>query len=143
LTVDSGPVGFLPCYPPGHANHEETKEVAMKLSELSYREWIAIEALRGTAASDVPADSLVAFAFGIADEFLAACGKRNQEIEILRQRAEKAETRVSVLLNMNEDRQLPARVALSQIWERLGVDNQTAAMQALESLFVDREHSHD
>lgn len=48
--------------------------------------------------------------------------------------AEKIETKISVLLNMNEDGNFTVRVALMQIWEALGVKDQTAAMQKLRDL---------
>lgn len=48
--------------------------------------------------------------------------------------AEKLEIQVSVLLNMNEDGQFGPRTALMQIWEALGVKDQTAAMQQLEQM---------
>jgi hypothetical protein len=49
----------------------------MKYSDLSVREFVALEALNGAAASNVPVDTLILRAFDIADEFLKEAGKRN------------------------------------------------------------------
>ena len=69
-----------------------------------------------------------------AKELLEATAALIQDHKAKAAEAEKLEIRVDALLNMNEDGQFPARVALLQIWEFLGVNNQTAAMQKLRDL---------
>lgn len=54
-------------------------------------------------------------------------------------KTESLHTTIQVLRNMNEDGQFGARIALEQIWKFLGVQNQTAAMDALREL---RELAH-
>lgn len=66
-----------------------------------------------------------------AKELLEATAALVEEHKAKAAEAEKLEIRVSVLLNMNEDGQFAPRAALSDIWEFLGVNNQTAAMEIL------------
>lgn len=105
----------------------------MKLSKLSLRDQIAIRALPGILARfDTRGPRMAARrAYASADKMLFHMDMRDHEIETLTRRAEKAEASVSSLLNMNEDGKFGVRVALSEIWEFLGVKNQTAAMQTL------------
>lgn len=108
----------------------------MKFSELSYREYIALEVLP-VLADKINAQSAVAQAFLAADAFLKECGKENDNLAAAKRRAEKAETSVSILLNMNEEGNFTPRVALLQIWEFLGVEDQAAAMQKLCDMAAD------
>ena len=110
----------------------------MKLSELSYREYIALEVFP-TIIARTHVDELAARrAFSAADAFLREVGKENDKVASAERRAEKVEAQVSLLLNMNEDGNFASRVALLEIWEFIGVDNQTAAMEALRARWADR-----
>lgn len=100
----------------------------MKLSELPYREYIALEVLPQFVGT-IPNQQAVWRAFGVADEFLKAAGKFHDQIADAEERADLAETQYSILLNMGDD--VPARIALSQIRELLGGKNQTETMQRL------------
>lgn len=104
----------------------------MRLSDLSYREYIALEVLPSCAAT-YPDKDAIWRAFGLADAFMKYVGKENDKIAAAEQRAIDAETKFDVLqsihVNMGED--FAARIALTDIWEFLGVNNQTQAMQAL------------
>lgn len=105
----------------------------MKLSELSYREYIALEVISAIVArGGMSFGDAAKKAFGTADAFLKECGKNRDEIAEIKRECDRLETQVSVLLNMGED--FAARVALTQIWEELGVSNQTDAMAALRDL---------
>jgi hypothetical protein len=110
----------------------------MKLSELSFADHAAVEILPALVRhfsylGDRPEVEAVRYAYRLADALAIERDTRNavrdHEREQLRLRVERAETSVSVLLNMGED--FAARVALCEIWEFLGVKNQTAAMQLL------------
>jgi len=111
----------------------------MKLSELSYREYIALEVLPSFAAKYLDKDA-VWRAFGLADTFMKHAGKENDKIFRAEQRAIEAETKFETLqsihVNMGED--FSARIALTQIWEFIGVDNQTEAMEVLRLRRADR-----
>lgn len=104
----------------------------MKLSELSYREYIALEALPGFVAQGMLDRDAAFRAFGLADEFLKRAGREHDKIASIKRECDKLEARVSLLLNMGED--FAARVALLQIWETLGAKNQTEAMHFIRNL---------
>lgn len=99
----------------------------MKLSELSYREYIALEVLP-TFVGKLPDKDAAWRAFQIADQFMKCAGREHDKIAEIKRECDKLETQNSLLLNMNEDGNFPARVALLQIWELLGAKNQTEAM---------------
>lgn len=121
----------------------------MKLSELSYREYIALEVLPSVIAATAAGqhrpgagyatdamtvdERICSDAFRLADAFMRVVGKENDKIFRAEQRAIDAETKFEALqsihVNMGED--FAARIALTSIWEFLGVCNQTQAMQAL------------
>lgn len=116
----------------------------MKLSEISYREYLAIEFLPafmryqsalGSSEKEI-AESNARYAFVYADAFLRVAGQENDRIAQAEKRAADAETKFEVLqsihVNMGED--FASRIALAQIWELLGVDNQTAAMLKLKAV---------
>lgn len=106
----------------------------MKLSELSYREYIALEVLGPIASmGNMNYGDAVEKAFGVANAFLRHVGKHDDKIKALTLRAERAEASNSILLNMGEDGKFSVRVALKEIWEVLGAKNQTEAMEALRS----------
>jgi len=135
----------------------------MKLSELSFREYIALEALpaiiaatsagqhqpgAGYAPDGANIDARICFdAFRMADAFLKRAGREHDKIAEIKRECDKLEAQNSLLLHMNEDGQFAARVALSEIWEFLGAAHQTEAMQALRQLkaelSVAEEHPHD
>lgn len=111
----------------------------MKLSEISYREYLAIEFLPafmryqstlGQSENEI-AERTARYAFLYADAFLRVAGRENDRVAHAEARAEKAETSVAVMLGMNGEKDFHARVALKEIWELLGVDNQTDAMEKL------------
>jgi hypothetical protein len=110
----------------------------MKLSDLSMREYLAIEfipafmrhsAALGTSEENI-ADNTIRYGFLYADAFLRAVGRQDARVKHAEDRAEKAETAVSVMLGMN-GYDFHAKIALKEIWEFLGVANQTAAMEKL------------
>lgn len=68
----------------------------MKFSELSYRDYIAIEIIPHLAGRNLPA-SAAKEAYTIADAMLAEAGKRDHTIAELVARAEKAERTLEVL----------------------------------------------
>lgn len=104
----------------------------MKLSELSYREYIALEVVPSFAGKISDSDA-VRRAFGVADLFLKQCGKHTDKVAAMEARAVKAETALEVLqsihVNMGED--FASRIALTDIWEFLGAKSQTQAMEVL------------
>lgn len=104
----------------------------MKLSELSYRDYIAIDVVAHLAGK-MPDKDAAWRAYGVADAMLAAAGKRDHELEELRKRADKAE-RTLEILRPTAPEDFLLRVALDEIWLALGVNNQTAAMQELRGL---------
>lgn len=108
----------------------------MKFSELSYRDYIAIECAGHFAGIARSPQMAATAAYAFADAMLVEAGKRNHEMEELRERAATAERTNSILLNMGEN--FAARVALLQIWELLDVRNQTEAMQILREKIGDR-----
>ncbi len=118
----------------------------MKFSELSYREYLAIDFLpafmRHSAAlgetTEQIAENTAKFAFAYADAFLRVAGQEYAKVAEAERRTEKAEAQVSLLLNMNEDGNIHLRIALLEIWEFIGVKDQTAAMEALRARRADR-----
>ncbi len=119
----------------------------MKLSELSFREYIALEVLpsiitvtaagqhnpgTGYSSGDefgASVDARICLdAFRMADAFLKRAGREHDKVAEIQRKCNKLEAQNSLLLNMNEDGQFGARVALLEVWEFLGVDNQTDAM---------------
>lgn len=109
----------------------------MKLSELSRRDYIAIEVL-GHFANKMLDKQAVWRAYGLADAMIAYEGqpKRDHEFEEMKTEAARLRTSNEILQGvLNEGDGFAARVALTQIWEFLGVTNQTAAMQMLRDAF--------
>lgn len=104
----------------------------MKLSELSYREYLAIEFLPAFANTLMDKEA-VWRAFGLADEFLKRAGREHNKVAEIKRECDKLEAQVSLLLNMNDGDFAP-RAALLEIWELLDVKNQTAALQKLREL---------
>ncbi len=108
----------------------------MKFSDISYREYIALEIFHCFIDDDGASAAVCAqAAFRYADAFLECAGKQDKRVEHAEQRAQEAETKFEVLqsihVNMGED--FAARVALTEVWKALGVDNQTEAMQKLRA----------
>ena len=112
----------------------------MKLSELSYREYLAIEFLPalmrhysalGDNETEI-AERTAHYAFLYADAFLRVVGKYHDEVAEAHQRAFRAETAADVLRSMDSD--VPRRVALEELWQMLGVTNQTMAISKLRGL---------
>ena len=101
----------------------------MKLSELSFREYIALEAI-GHLAGTMPDKDAALRAFTLADEFLKRAGREYDKIAEIKRECDRLEAQVSLLLNMGGIE----RIALLELWEFLGVNNQTAAMQKLRDL---------
>ena len=116
----------------------------MKLSEISYRDYIAIEALcvvrqiSDKSPKDLARETAKR-AYLIADAMLEHAGKYENRVKHAEARAEKAETSVAVMLGMNGEKDFHARVALKEIWEALGVDNQTHCMAAIRALVQQAE----
>jgi len=109
----------------------------MKLSELSYREYLAIEVFPRFVGS-MPDSEAAWRAFGAADAFLKRAGTEQDKITAAEKRAAEAEQALEVMrdyifLDINGTT-LSDRVALTSIWDMLGVSNQTAAMQKLREL---------
>lgn len=120
----------------------------MKLSELAPREHIALEVLPALVATGTMTAGDAAWqAFCAADAFLKRAGRENDKITQIKRECDKLEAQNSILLNMNEDGQFIYRVALLEIWEFLGVKDQTAAMEELRQLKAEisvlGEHPHD
>ena len=119
-------------------------EFNMKLSDLSLREYIAIECLPAAVQRYGDANTAADAAFHYADSFVSAfesCREKTQhEIDTLRLRMERAEASYSLLVNHMTSKDASAWIALSQIWEFLGVKNQTAAMQMLRDAFPELCH---
>lgn len=108
----------------------------MKLSELSYREYIALEALPPLVGKISDTDA-VWRAFSVADAFLKHAGRQNElathRIGEQTRRAEAAEATVE-LLRFNAKGQIVPQIALDQIWKFLGVSDQAAAMEVLRQM---------
>lgn len=104
----------------------------MKLSKLSYREYLAIEVFPQFIGQRMPDREAAWRAFCAADAFLKQAEKEHREVDAQRERAETAEAKLTMLLNMDEDFHL--RVALMQLWKMLGVSDQTAAVLKIEAL---------
>lgn len=108
----------------------------MKFSELSYRDYIAIEVVGHFAALDgFGPKGAAQHAYGLADAMLAEAGKRDLEMAELREEAETAK-RTLEILRPTGDGETFIRIALDQVWLLLGVNNQTHAMQKLNELAV-------
>lgn len=127
----------------------------MKLSELSYREYIALEALPaiiaatstgqhhpGTGYSDTEfgtsVDDRICFdAFRMADAFMRVAsresGLSSHEMDRQIRRAEAAEATVE-LLRFNAKGQIVPQIALDQIWKLLGVSDQASAVEVLRQM---------
>lgn len=105
----------------------------MKLSELSRRDYIAIEIVGHLAATNRTADICTLQAYEIADAMIAYEGrpKRDHELEDLRDALKSAELVRDILREFAETDEQTAAIALAQIWKYLGVDNQTEAMATL------------
>lgn len=104
----------------------------MKISELSYRDYIAIEVVPHLATEFDPVPA-AKHAYAVADAVLAEAGKRDHEMEELHERAVTAE-RTLEILRPTKPEDFLLRVALDEIWLLLGVNNQTTAMQKLREL---------
>lgn len=104
----------------------------MKLSELSFREYIALEMIKTFFGTMSDQDAALR-SFEAADAFLKRAGREQDKIAEIKRECDKLETQVSILLNMNEDGNFAYRVALMEIWEFLGVRNQTEAMALLRA----------
>lgn len=125
----------------------------MKLSELSRRDYIAIEvvgdiaqltlkAMAALPGAEFNADTafpiIAEKAYQLADAMIAYEGKpewaaRYEEMKVDIERLQRSN---EILQSMNaEGPDWSARIALEQIWEFLGVNNQTAAMQMLRDAF--------
>lgn len=107
----------------------------MKFSDLTYREYIALEVFPRFVGS-MSDDEAARRAFSAADAFLKRVGKEMDKVATAEQRAEEAELQVSLLLNMNASEDFATRVALLEIWTLLGASNQTAAMEKLRELLL-------
>ena len=103
----------------------------MKLSELSYREYIALEVFPGFIGS-MPDDEAAWRAFGAADAFLKRCGKEHDRVAQAEFRATQAENTLSVLMGLDND--FAPRAALLQLWELLDAKDQTSAVIKLREL---------
>lgn len=115
----------------------------MKLSELSLREYIAMEVFPSIIADPgkyKSSNEAAWLAFAHADAFLKHAGREHDKIAEIKRECDRLEIQNSRLLNIGDTR---PRGALAEIWEFLGVDNQTAAMAALASMKVAGELSHD
>ena len=112
----------------------------MKLADLSYREYIALEVLP-SFAGHIADDEAAWRAFGVADAFLKRCGKEQNKIKEAEERAKLADLRCVVLSDQlshvmsKSDGDFAASIALRSIWDFLGVTDQTAAMQMLRDAF--------
>ena len=110
----------------------------MKLSELSKREYIAIEALSvlrhiSDISPETLAEETAKRAYLIADAMLKQTGLHEDRVKHAEDRAAQAETKFETLqsIHVNMGEGFGARIALTDIWELLGVNNQTAAMEKL------------
>lgn len=118
----------------------------MKLSDLSLRDHIAIEALPAviqTRAGDPPMKHLsmeeyfARKAFKISDAMITEMGKYDEILLSLQKRAEIAETTLEILRPewmKPEHKDFIASIALTELWDLLDVHNQTAAIQKLRDL---------
>lgn len=109
----------------------------MKLSELSRRDYIAIEVVGRFAHPHVPEAQAVKSAYAVADAMIAYAGQpaRDHELEDLRNSVAALRRSNEVLRNLVPHTEKAATIALEQIWEFLGVSSQTAAMQMLRVAF--------
>jgi hypothetical protein len=114
----------------------------MRLSELSYRDYIAIDVV-GHLAGQMPDEDAARRAYGVADAMLKQAGKRNHELEELREKAATAERTLEILrpvwaqgFTTDSVAAQSAGTALAQLWSMLDVDNQTAAVSRLETLIA-------
>lgn len=127
----------------------------MKLSELSRRDYFALDILNGLC-STMPADLLeeisngtrggapyVNTAYALADKMLEVQEATDRRVEHAEERATKAEQKFDALqsihVNMQGEGFAGARIALTEIWEFLEVDNQTECMALLRSMAKDTE----
>lgn len=124
----------------------------MKLSELSRRDYIAIEvvgdiaqltlkamaALPGAEFNDDTAFPIIAEkAYQLADAMIAYHGKPKRDHEYAEMLATvgAAQRSNEILRQLVPHSEQAATSALTQLWEFLGVNNQTAAMQMLRDAF--------
>ena len=113
----------------------------MKFSELSYRDYIAIEVVGHFAGSARSPQMAATAAYAFADAMLKEAGKRDHEMEELRERAALAERTLQVLRPVWAQGWTSDGVAaqasanaLSELWAELGVQNQTDALSAMREL---------
>ena len=106
----------------------------MKLSELSKRDYIAIEVV-GNFAHHMLDKQAVWRAYGLADAMIAYEGQpaRDHELTDLRKSVEALQRSNEILRHLVPHTEKAATIALEQIWGYLGVTNQTAAMTVLET----------
>jgi hypothetical protein len=110
----------------------------MKLSDLSKRDYIAIEVVGHFVANPFfDAKKMTECAYTLADAMIAHAGApaRDHELEELRASTASLQRSNEVLRNLVPHTERAATIALEQIWEFLGVNNQTAAMQMLRDAF--------
>jgi hypothetical protein len=112
---------------------QQRRGFEMKLSELSMREYIALEVLPGFVAQGMLDRDAAFRAFGLADEFLKRAGREHDKIASIKRECDRLEAQNSLLLNIGEPGNFGPRVALLEIWELLGAKNQTEAMDTLRS----------
>lgn len=109
----------------------------MKLSDLSKRDYIAIEVVGHFVDPHVSHAQATKSAYDLADTMVAYAGQpaRDHEVADLRKAVDSLRTSNEILRNLVPHTEKAATVALEQIWEFLGVNNQTAAMQMLRNAF--------
>lgn len=108
----------------------------MKLKDLPLRDWIALEAVPGVLAAGFvkPVDAADR-AYDIADAMLVKIEAYQCRIADAERRAREAKTELEVVRGYRFDTpDFSAKIALTQIWDALGVSDQTAAMQKLRQI---------
>lgn len=111
------------------------KAKEMKLSELSFREYIALKIYPTLVAkAHNSANDLTWQAFNYADAFLKRAGREHDKVAEIKRECEKLEAQVAMLLNMHPTDNFSPKVALEQIWEFLDVKDQTNAMSKLRKM---------
>lgn len=108
----------------------------MKLKDLPLRDWIALEAVPGVlAAGHIKPVDATDRAYDIADAMLVKIDAYQCRIADAERRAREAQTELEVVRGYKFDTpDFSAKIALTQLWDALGVRDQTAAMQKLREL---------
>lgn len=108
----------------------------MKLSDLPLRDQIALEVLPGIISAGCTHPSrAVSLAYETADIMITQIKDYRCRIKEAEKLAAEAETRLEVMRAYKFDGpDFSARIALIEIWEILGVNNQTHAMQDLRNM---------